>query len=499
MSPSPPSAKPTLPALASLPVAPVAVLLSFLFSALVILQHPLLNDDAYSYLHAAQTFNTSGALAVLESYGWYSYSILIALLDRVLPGDLITAAHLLNTACHALLTWVFILLSAELRASRRVQIFAALCILGLPLVNEMRYFLIRDTGFWAFALLSLVCLIRFCRTGQLRAALWWCLALCAATAFRLEGLLLLTLAPLSLLLPDGTSATKARVRRCLRLLGVLLATLAGLLLVTLLGGISLVELIAYAYRWYLPLLAELFPLLLRTADAASDNTAVGLLLVLFSDALALLSNLAGALSLPLVVLMLGYRYRQGSLTLAQPGQRLLAAYMGISTLALVLFLLIMHFLTQRYTTLLTLLLLSLVPLMLDELATQAARQGSGKRFQGIFAFFCVYYFVDSLFSFGYSQQHIEDSIAWSQANLPAAAQLKTNNFAIAYHSGRVAAYDKTVRDTASVMQSSTSGDYLLLEIDRDDNTDALDTSPLYLPLTRFANERGDEVRVYRRR
>lgn len=481
--------------LANLPVAPVAVVLSCLFSALVILQHPLLNDDAYKYLRAAEAFNTSGALAVLESFGWYNYSFLIALLDRVLPGGMIAAAHLLDTACYALLTWVFIQLSSELGNTRRVQVFAALCILGLPLVNEMRYFLMRDAGFWAFALLSLVFLIRYGHTGKVSTALWWCLSLCAATAFRLEGLMLLLLAPLSLLLPEATLSPGERAQRCVQLLGIVLATLTGVVLVALFAGISLIDLITYSYRYYLPLLADLF-----TAGnfPGSDNTAQGLVMLLAGDALALLTNLVNALSVPLVALMLCSRYAHGPVTLPPTSRRALRVYISIATLALVLFLLIMHFLTQRYTTLLSLLLLCLVPLMLDRLYTQAQERGTLKRFMSVLSFFIVYYLVDSLLSFGYSQQHIEAGIAWTRTNLPANAQLRTNNFAIAYYSGRIPDYDLTVRATTYVLQSSTSGDYLVLEVDHDDDVSALDSNPLYLPLTRFANERGDEVRVYQR-
>jgi hypothetical protein len=78
---------------ARLPLTPLAVLLSCLFSLLVILQNPLLNDDAYKYLRAVEVFNADGALAVLESFSWPHYAFLIAFVDKVLPGGAIAAAH----------------------------------------------------------------------------------------------------------------------------------------------------------------------------------------------------------------------------------------------------------------------------------------------------------------------------------------------------------------------------------------------------------------------
>ncbi len=474
--------------LATIPIAPLAMLLSCVFSVLVILQNPLLNDDAYKYLRAAEIFNQSGALAVLETFEWFNYSILIALCDHVLPGGLIAAAHILDTACGALLTWSFMRLCRELRDSRRVQVFAAACILLFPLINEMRYFLIRETGFWAFAVLSLVLLMRFHTTGKLRSAVFWCLALTAATAFRLEGLLLMLAAPLSLLLPDGTLTPAERARRCMHLLGVLAAVLISVLVLTLLAGASLVELIAFAYRWYLPLLADPF------AQVATTGGGVGGML--FGDARALLSDLVDALSVPVVVLLFVCRWRYGPLVLPLGKWRALTAYMAAAAMALLLFVLIMHFMTQRYAALLSLLLLSLVPLMLDDLYTLAARQQKLGRLHAALGFFCFYYCVDSLVSFGYSHRHIEEGIAWAREQLPANATVKTNDFAIAYHSGRITDYDKTVRDTASVIEASGSGDYLLLEVGHNDDSDALDTNPLLQQVQRFTNERGDEVRVY---
>ena len=285
------------------------------------------------------------------------------------------------------------------------------------------------------------------------------------------------------LLPEGTLSTGERTMRCVQLHGIALATLTAVVLVTLLAGISLIDLIAYSYRYYLPLLADLFT---SGNLPGSDNTAPGFVMLLSGDVLALLTNLINALSLPLVVLMLFSRYAHGPAALPPTSRRALLVYISIATLALVLFLLIMHFMTQRYTTLLSLLLLSFVPLMLDRLYTQAQERGTLKRFMGIVSVFIFYYLIDSLFSFGYSQQHVEEGVAWTRENLPAEAQLRTNNFAIAYHSGRIPDYDLTVRAIVNVLQSSTSGDYLVLEIDHDDDASALDNTLLYLPLTNCA-------------
>ena len=67
--------------LASLPLLPLALLVSLLFSLLLALTNPLLNDDAFTYIKAAERFQQDGIDAVLQEYGWHAYSVLIALAD----------------------------------------------------------------------------------------------------------------------------------------------------------------------------------------------------------------------------------------------------------------------------------------------------------------------------------------------------------------------------------------------------------------------------------
>lgn len=494
---------------ARLPIAPLAILLSCLFSLIVILQHPLLNDDAYKYLRAAEVFRTDGALAVLESFGWFHYSVVIALVDKVLPGGAIAAAHSLNTAFYALLAYAFLLLARELRNTPRVRFFAAVCILAFPLTNEMRFFLIRDTGFWAFALLSLVFLIRHNRSGDTRMAFFWSITLVAASAFRLEGLLLLALAPWSLLFPDPAIPLQERAERCGRLVGILAAVVLSVLLLALLGGFNLPQLIGYAYRWYLPLIGDLSNMLDTTAVGVgaalftpdnfpgSGNVELALATAFFGYGLAMLLNLVEALGLPVVVLLLAWRcFRVNSAAPLQV-ERTVNAYVAIALLALLLFMLIMHFTTQRYATLLALLVFARLPLVLDDLyAWSQSTEKRSRNFHVAFIVFVFYFLVDSLFSFGYSDRHVVDAIAWTRAELPAEAPLKTNNFAIGYHSGHVRDYDQIARDPALVLADSRMGDYLVLELDADVDTSSFDSDPLLVRLQRFVNERDDQVLVY---
>jgi hypothetical protein len=484
-----------------------AVLISCVFSIFSISTNPLLNDDAYGYLRAAEIFNTDGIRPVLDQYGWYGYSILIALADRVLPGELVASAHILNTLAYALVVFAFIKICSESQASRRIELFAALTILSFPLLNEMRYFLIRDFAFWAFTLLGLLLLLRLARNRKPLTALYCGLALLAATVFRLEGLLLVAVAPLSLLASPGSRI--ANLRLAAKLLLVLSSALVAVFVLALLAGVNLLDIAQYAYRFYLPLLFNFEALVSSTAlnlsqllfatdnFPGSSNAEHGFVVLAFAYSYTVLANLVNALGVPLSALLV-YSYLRGYLRPPLHLRWALSAYVTASVLALLCFVLIMHFLTQRYATLLCLLLLTLVPTALNNIYEHALANNARRKFHIIFGTLCAYLLIDSLISFGYSKQYLEDASAWAAAELPSAANIHTNNYALAYTSGRIPEYDKISLNTQEILQESRSDDYIMLDVKHDETTikHQLDENPQLQLLQSFANKRGDEVRIY---
>jgi len=486
---------------------PVAIGLSLLFSLYSVVMHPLLNNDAYSYLRAAQVFQESGLQEVLSIYGWYGYSILFASLDPWLPGDLLQSAQIFNALSYALLTGSFILLCRELHpwGSLRLQWFAALAILSYPEINEMRYFLIRDIAYWAFSLLSMTLLIRYARHPQIRTAVLWCASLFVAIAFRLEGLLMLAIVPVVMCLPG----TVISARSGLRLLGVLLAGISLIWILSMVAGIRLLDLMQFAYRYYLPLLFNLgdsirdttgsLTQVLFTTDnfPGADNLWQGGIVIGFAYLFTVMVNLVYAFSMPLT-LLLAWGYSRGYLHFPATARAPFMAYLGSALLALLLFMFIMHFLTQRYAVLACLLLLALIPGLLDHLYLRALESGSTLRVRQGIAVFSLYFLIDSMFSFGYSNTYIEDAIQWSRQELPDQATLYTNHFALAYHSHKVPDFDLISRDATLALSQAQSGDYLVLEV-KHANTELQnlldDRSDLEL-LNVFSNNRNDQLRAY---
>ncbi|MDR0779558.1 MAG: hypothetical protein LBF16_02540 [Pseudomonadales bacterium] len=486
--------------------------LSVLLSLYFVDRNPLLNDDAYGYLHAAQVFQQQGLRSVLDLYGWYGYSIVIALLDHLTPGGLLQSAHWLNAFSYMLLVGAFIRLATQLHPAPtpRLRWFAAFTILLFPQINEMRYFLIRDFGYWAFALWSLSVLIDFNAQPRRRTAITWCLCVLLATGFRLEGLLILGFVPLWFSLPPRRGQ-HWDLRKLTYLWSVLGAGVALMVMLCYLASIDLFALIGFAYRYYLPLLfnlggsvrdttAELTQVLFAPDNfPGAENLWYGGVIIGFAYAFTVLVNLMQTLSLPLTVL-LAWGWTRGLLRPLPEAARPLAAYLWSALVALTLFMFIMHFLTQRYAVLLCLVLLAQVPLLLDHLAQAAREQGALPKFRWTLAAFCLYYFVDSFISFGYSRAYVENAIAWVKSDLPASATLYTNDRAVAYESGRIEDYDLVSNDASLALQQAQPGNYLVLNVRLNDlmlRDDLAQQHDLALRKN-FSNTRGDEIRVYQK-
>ena len=351
----------------------IAIVLSCCFSLIVIFANFIPNDDAFSYIRAAELFNEQGLNATLISYGWFWYSVLISLLSSVLPIGLMSSAHLLNIFSFALLVHAFITLATEYRPTSEVKFFAAAIILCYPTINEMRYFIVRDFAYWAFTLIALTQFIRFTKTGKLINGFGWLIAMTTAVLFRLEGLIILAFTPFILFIPDQFAGND-RTRLFAVLVGMMLATAVISFFIFFFSGINLFEIFNFAYRWYLPLLndysgtltgaAENTNLSIHISDQMGSFTGKGLFVLLFGYIYSLIATLVVTISPP-ACLFLFYCLIKESPGLKAECKWPWLFFFGGTLLALFIFVSIMQFLTIRYAVLASLLILSLAPLWID--------------------------------------------------------------------------------------------------------------------------------------
>lgn len=451
----------------NLTFAQLATLIASLLLSLLAIwlqEHP--NNDTYTYIRTADLALKNGLGSAYAHYGWAHFSVLIGALHKLSGLSLLNAAYVINASLFALVCTSFVTLVANFTQSNRAVWIAAAIILVYPHLNEFRPYIIRDIGFLAFMLISFLQLLHYSRTLKLRYALAFIAATLIATLFRPEALLFLPLAPTALLFNKAHPVSDRR-RAWIALQGftVLLTAVASALFA--LGTIDLGEQLqrySTIYSTFLPNLQQLTGVStveLNNAlfgDYASqfvgNYTGWFLLAGLFALLIACIIDSLGLAVAPLLLFGLWRRH----VNTPNHAYAVFMTYLLISALILLAFVLLTRFITTRYTLLFCTLLLAMLPLIIDRLWSLAAANARPVRFGIFMSVVTLYASLDAHVSFGASKRHLDQATSWIAQYTRPRAPLLTNEFYIAYQSGRVINYDLTQRNiSAETIQASEPG------------------------------------------
>ena len=480
-----------------------AVAASLLLSVYAGITVSIPNDDAFVYVRTAEIFQQEGIGAAFDHFAWAGHSVLIGL-TAAAGLEPFTAAYLLNGLFFAVLTYAFVSICREFSEDRQLLAFAALTILLFPEINEYRYQILRDSGFWAFSLLGVWWLIRYGAEGAWKFCLYFCGAMLLAAIFRPEAIPYLLLAPLCLLFDHR----RERAQRYL-LCGRALTVAAGALLLFLLLGLALnldllQQMIALG-SVYVPFLQSLFePGGQEIAEAIFGEHAAtysGRYLPLFllaGLAVILIAELLYAVGMPFSLILAWGWWKKW--LLPDRGMALpVIAFAVINLLIVLAFLLVTRYLTSRYAMIFSLALAVAVPFIAREML---ARAPPGTRLAPwLLVLFFAFSAVDSYYSFGRSKAYVRDTVEWLEVNAGENAQLLTNNRAVAYYSGKVAEYDQVQpRLTEQQVLAMAPGD--LLAVETSTAIEQLLAQPniaeLLEPVATFPNTQELLLRIYRR-
>lgn len=202
------------------------VALSLIIAAQVqYIQHGWINSDSILYLEAAKLFAQGEWQSGFDIFAWPLYSLCIAATHKLTTLSIHHAAQLLNIVFFGIASASFLKI-IELGGGKQRQIIAgALIWLSAQyMIGGALQMLMRDEGFWAFYLLSLVFFIQYYKAHQLKDALLWQVCIIIATLFRIEAILFLILLPLMLLF-QKSHAVRQRIRHfiCCNLIHIALA------------------------------------------------------------------------------------------------------------------------------------------------------------------------------------------------------------------------------------------------------------------------------------
>jgi len=183
------------------------VLLSVLIATQVqYIQHGWINPDSVLYLEAAKFFSNGNWQAGFEVFPWPFYALCIALVNTITQLGVHFSAQLLNVLFFAIATYSYIQIIQLAGGKQKQMIAGALIWLSAQyMIGGVLEMLMRDEGFWAFFLLSIVFFIRFYQQHRLKDALLWQACIIVATLFRIEAILYLLFLPFILLFQIGLS------------------------------------------------------------------------------------------------------------------------------------------------------------------------------------------------------------------------------------------------------------------------------------------------------
>ena len=175
-------------------------LLGLLISCQVIyIQHGWINDDSVLYFEIARLFSAGEWKQGAELFNWPFYPALISITSKLTHLGIQNSAQLLNVIFFSITTYSFINLIKLAGGNKTTIIFGAFLLLSSSyIVGDVLPMLLRDQGFWAMYLTSLVYFIKFYRTQKLGDALLWQVCAILAVLFRIEAITFLVCLPLIL-------------------------------------------------------------------------------------------------------------------------------------------------------------------------------------------------------------------------------------------------------------------------------------------------------------
>jgi hypothetical protein len=480
------------------PSAPAwtAFLVSLVLSAIAVGGSSVLNRDGMLYVDAAHTFLADGYPALLGSFDWPLLPMLIAGLGKLTGIDLETAGQVVNGlflagACALMVD----LARRHPQGDASLAWATCLVVLAMPGYNGYRDQLLREYGYWFFAMLAFWLALRWERAGcGWRDALFCQLALVAAMLFRLEAVVFF----LALMAWQATAAPAGeRIRRVAAVAALPLLTLV---LLVLLDGAGLID-------WPARVLRYLNAANLLGAHNWSEHAArlvsAGILpeysrkeagYILFFGMLSLIPikfiKMLGAFLVPFA-----YPAFVGAGQALVRRWALLAWAFLAHVLALMLFAADLLFLSSRYVSMLTLLVVPMVATGLLMLLRRWPRWRWAIIGTGLVTM------LANVVSLAPGQTHLSAAGAWLATHSPDSAQVYVEDPRVAYYAGwGFAGRKRQVLDRQALAQAAAKAEFSMLALSDSQRmpwVDAWLAASGLQAIGRFDNGAGEAVVIVR--
>ncbi|MDG2293136.1 MAG: glycosyltransferase family 39 protein [Methylophilaceae bacterium] len=161
------------------------------------IQHGWINPDSVLYLEAAKRIVINDFKGAYQIFNWPFYAFCIGTVSKITHLNVHVSAQFLNMIFFAITTASFLNI-IRLAGGKNLALFAGALLLfsNTYIVGDVLEMLMRDEGFWAFYLTSILYFIKHHENGQTRHAILWQASAILALLFRIEGLVYLLVLPL---------------------------------------------------------------------------------------------------------------------------------------------------------------------------------------------------------------------------------------------------------------------------------------------------------------
>lgn len=422
----------------------VSAILSLLISIWITLNQVIINSDAICYLLSAAEVGEAGVSAAMKLCGqasWPFYSILIYYFSHYSMLSVSASAYFMDACFTMISVLTFITIVRMLGGTRRVLWLAAFVILCSHHFNSVRQYIIRDHGFWAFYLLSIMFLLRFMRDYRWQNALCFSMTLGMATLFRIEGAVFMLLMPFAVFLNEGSLRT--RFSGFLKLNMITASALAVIALWVLMHPAQSMEHLGRLpelpnqLRNGVALMVQSFQTSKYTliqhvlpSEAARDAGVVWFLVTVLLYIVTVVSDLS-----LLVTGLLIYACAAGLYAnFSRSSKLVLFSYVALNLLISAMFFAEHLFLSKRYLVALSLTLSLFLPFILDHLLQFRSDK---KRRYAAYAMM-AFLFASSIgviLNSDSNRNFVREGADWIAANIPADARMYSNDVQVAYYSG----------------------------------------------------------------
>ncbi|HEU5280663.1 MAG TPA: hypothetical protein VFU82_01600 [Gammaproteobacteria bacterium] len=491
------------------PIYLVAGIISIVLSIWVSAREVVINPDGICYLLSAeayQVFTTSQVMQLCAQAGWPFYSWLIHIFMTLTGFSSLVSANVLDAVFSLISVLAFMRLTQVLGGGKRVLVFAAFVILLSHEFNSARQYIVRDHGYWAFYLVSLLFFVRCLEQLTARNVLAFAGALLMATLFRIEGAVFFMLLPFAaLFLPKQAS----RIRLSLALFSPCLFGFVAVLGVALfypnhltqsgrlfeLGQYltqSGAQMLAQFNASKSALMASVLPL-----EAARDAGLVWFLTLIQWYFVNIIQNVSLIFAILLV-----YAWKTRAASWAPKHRLAVVAYVLVNVIITAIFFAQHLFLSKRYLIALTLTLSLWVPFALEKLFVARAGRPSRVAYAAAM-FFIVLSSLGVILNSGPSKAYLRDAGDWLAVNVPAKSSLFINDGQLMYyakHNGLdLFKASASMRDPAALANGQWHHyDYVALRVRGDDaRWAAVAIGMNQQPMRTYSGPHGDAILIYK--